>query len=62
MRVVTSPERITGGGIKGGQVYGETDEMPYNIVRDPVHIRDLHATGREALSSRHHLQIRRLDS
>ena len=35
---------MAGGGIKGGQVYGETDEMSYNIVQDPVHIRDLHAT------------------
>jgi hypothetical protein len=26
---------MAGGGIKGGQVYGETDEMSYNIVRDP---------------------------
>ncbi|MEM9235988.1 MAG: DUF1501 domain-containing protein [Verrucomicrobiota bacterium] len=33
-----------GGGIKGGQVHGETDEMGYNIVDKPVHIRDLHAT------------------
>jgi len=35
---------MAGGGIKGGQVYGETDEISYNIVKDPVHIRDLHAT------------------
>ncbi len=35
---------MAGGGIKGGQVYGETDEMSYNIVKDPVHVRDLHAT------------------
>ena len=35
---------MAGGGIKGGQVHGETDEMSYNIVKDPVHIRDLHAT------------------
>ena len=35
---------LAGGGIKGGTVYGETDEMSYNIVKDPVHIRDLHAT------------------
>jgi uncharacterized protein (DUF1501 family) len=35
---------MAGGGIKGGQVYGETDEMSYNIVANPVHIRDLHAT------------------
>jgi hypothetical protein len=33
-----------GGGIKPGVVYGETDEMSYNIVQNPVHIRDLHAT------------------
>jgi hypothetical protein len=24
--------------------YGETDDFSYNIVKDPVHIRDLHAT------------------
>ncbi|MEP4078805.1 DUF1501 domain-containing protein [Haloferula sp.] len=35
---------MAGGGFKGGQVYGETDEMGYNIVENPVHIRDLHAT------------------
>jgi len=35
---------MAGGGIKGGLTHGETDEMSYNIVRDPVHIRDLHAT------------------
>ncbi|HAV64053.1 MAG TPA: sulfatase, partial [Verrucomicrobiales bacterium] len=33
-----------GGGIKGGTVHGETDEFSYNIVKDPVHVRDLHAT------------------
>ena len=35
---------LTGGGIHGGVTHGETDEFSYNIVRDPVHIRDLHAT------------------
>jgi uncharacterized protein (DUF1501 family) len=35
---------MAGGGVKGGQVYGETDDMSYNIVENPVHIRDLHAT------------------
>jgi uncharacterized protein (DUF1501 family) len=35
---------MAGGGVKGGQVYGETDDMSYNITRNPVHIRDLHAT------------------
>jgi uncharacterized protein (DUF1501 family) len=35
---------LAGGGVKAGLVFGETDEMSFNIVRDPVHIRDLHAT------------------
>lgn len=35
---------MAGGGIKGGVVHGETDEFSYNIVKDPVHIRDLNAT------------------
>ena len=30
--------------MKGGTVYGETDDFSYNIIRDPVHIRDFHAT------------------
>ncbi len=33
-----------GGGFKGGVTHGETDEFSYNIVRDPVHIRDFQAT------------------
>jgi len=35
---------LAGGGIRGGQVWGETDEIGWNPVRDPVHINDLHAT------------------
>jgi hypothetical protein len=35
---------MAGGGVKGGTIYGETDDFSYNIVRDPVHIRDFHAT------------------
>lgn len=35
---------MAGGGSKGGTVYGETDDFSYNIVKDPVHIRDFHAT------------------
>jgi hypothetical protein len=35
---------MAGGGIKGGVVHGETDDFSYNIVRNPVHIRDLNAT------------------
>jgi uncharacterized protein (DUF1501 family) len=35
---------MAGGGIKGGVVHGETDDFSYNIVQDPVHVRDLMAT------------------
>lgn len=35
---------MAGGGVKPGVVYGETDEFGYNIVQDPVHVHDLHAT------------------
>jgi uncharacterized protein (DUF1501 family) len=35
---------MAGGGVKGGTVYGETDDFSYNIVKNPVHVRDLNAT------------------
>jgi hypothetical protein len=35
---------MAGGGIKGGTTYGETDPYGYNVVENPVHIHDLHAT------------------
>jgi hypothetical protein len=35
---------MAGGGIRGGQVYGETDEIGWGITRDPVHFNDFHAT------------------
>jgi hypothetical protein len=35
---------LTGGGIKRGVVFGETDDYGYNIVKDPVSIHDLHAS------------------
>ncbi|HYC84492.1 MAG TPA: DUF1501 domain-containing protein [Chryseosolibacter sp.] len=35
---------MAGGGVKPGIVFGETDEFGYNIVRDPVHVNDFHAT------------------
>ena len=35
---------MAGGGVQPGMTYGETDEFSYNIVRDPVHVHDLHAT------------------
>ncbi len=35
---------LAGGGIRAGQVYGETDDFSYNITEKPVHIHDLNAT------------------
>ncbi|GAA4432143.1 DUF1501 domain-containing protein [Ravibacter arvi] len=35
---------MAGGGVKPGLVYGETDDFGYNIVSNPVHVHDLHAT------------------
>ncbi|HVR75840.1 MAG TPA: DUF1501 domain-containing protein [Planctomycetota bacterium] len=35
---------LAGGGIRGGTTYGETDDFSYNIVQDPVHVRDFTAT------------------
>ncbi|AWB65144.1 sulfatase [Saccharobesus litoralis] len=35
---------LAGGGIKGGMTHGETDDLGYDIVKDPVSIHDLHAT------------------
>lgn len=35
---------MAGGGIKGGSAWGETCEFGYSVVKDGVHIHDLHAT------------------
>jgi hypothetical protein len=35
---------MAGGGVRGGTVYGETDDFGYNITKDPVHVHDLNAT------------------
>ena len=35
---------LAGGGVKGGMVYGATDEFGYRAVENPVHVHDLHAT------------------
>jgi hypothetical protein len=44
---------MAGGGTKGGTIYGETDDFSYNIVRNPVHIRDFHATVLQLLGFDH---------
>jgi hypothetical protein len=44
---------MAGGGIKPGMVYGETDEFGYNIIKDPVHVNDFHATVLHQLGLNH---------
>jgi hypothetical protein len=44
---------MAGGGIAGGQVYGQTDPYGYNIEQSPVHIHDLQATILYALGIDH---------
>lgn len=35
---------MAGGGVQGGFTLGQTDDLGYTIVEDPVHINDFHAT------------------
>jgi hypothetical protein len=44
---------LAGGGARPGTIYGETDDFSYNIVKDPVHIRDFHATVLQLLGFDH---------
>ena len=44
---------MAGGGVKPGIVYGETDEFGYNIVENPVHVHDFHATVLHLLGMNH---------
>ncbi|MBI3664845.1 MAG: DUF1501 domain-containing protein [Acidobacteria bacterium] len=44
---------MAGGGIKGGQVVGKTDDLCLNIVEDPIHVHDLQATLLQCLGFDH---------
>jgi hypothetical protein len=44
---------MAGGGSRPGTIYGETDDFSYNIVKDPVHIHDFHATVLQLLGFDH---------
>ena len=35
---------MAGGGVKRGYSHGATDDLGFNVARDPVHVHDLHAT------------------
>src|SRR5262245_52604180 len=45
---------LAGGGVKGGQVIGATDEIGYAAVEQPIHPNDLHATILHALGIDQH--------
>ena len=44
---------MAGGGVKGGTVYGATDEFGYKVVQDRVEIHDMHATMLHLLGMNH---------
>jgi hypothetical protein len=35
---------MAGGGVKQGLIHGETDELGFSVIKDGVHVNDLHAT------------------
>lgn len=47
---------MAGGGVRGGQVIGATDELGFRAVEDPLHLHDLHATIL-ALMGLHHQKL-----
>jgi hypothetical protein len=50
---------VAGGGIKGGQVIGKTDELGLTVAEDPVHVHDLQATLLHCLGLDHERLIYR---
>ena len=45
---------LAGGGVKGGTIYGATDDFGFKAVEKPVHVHDLHATILHLLGHRSH--------
>lgn len=45
---------LSGGAIQGGTSFGNTDELGYSAVEDPVHVRDFHATMLKLFGIDHH--------
>ena len=44
---------LAGGGVKGGTIYGASDEFGMHAVENPVHVHDLHATVLHLLGLNH---------
>jgi len=52
---------MAGGGIKGGITLGKTDDFAYNILEEPVHVHDFHATLLHCLGIEHTKLIYRFE-
>jgi hypothetical protein len=44
---------LAGGGVKGGMVYGATDEFGFQAIENRLHVHDLHATILHLLGLNH---------
>ena len=44
---------MAGGGVKGGHVHGESDDLGFSVTKDPVHVHDLQATWMHLLGFDH---------
>ena len=44
---------LAGGGIKGGQIIGQTDDLGLSIIDNPIHVHDLQATILHCLGMDH---------
>jgi hypothetical protein len=44
---------MAGGGLKRGYIHGETDDLGFNVVREPVHVHDFNATLLHLLGLEH---------
>jgi hypothetical protein len=44
---------LAGGGVKGGMIYGESDDYGYDVAKDLVHAHDFHATILHLLGLNH---------
>ena len=52
---------LAGGGVKGGMIYGATDEFGYHAIENRMHIHDLHATILHLLGFDHTRLTHRFD-
>lgn len=44
---------LAGGGVRGGQIIGETDDLGYHLIADSIHVHDLQATSLNTLGLDH---------